>query len=84
MKEMRAASQVADDNWMNQGVNPNKRSILIITTLMNYDYTDSDIPDKQLMSPNQYLYNAPTPIVQWSINDTMHGHLAAGVTSAAV
>ena len=30
------------------------------------------------MSPNQNLYNAPLPVVQWSINYTKHGHLAVG------
>ena len=41
--------------------------------IMNYDYTASDIPDKQPMSPNQNLYNAQLPVVQWSINYTTQG-----------
>ena len=34
---------------------------------MNYEYTLSEIPDKQPMSPNKILYNAPLPVVQWLI-----------------
>ena len=82
-KYISVASQAAEDNWINRGVSAEQVKYFDHYHIMNYDYTVSDIPDKQPMSPNQKLYNAPRPVVQWSINYTMHGHLAAGVTSAA-
>jgi len=93
LKEMReampdmyisVASQAAEGNWINQGIGAEQAQYLDHYHVMNYDYTVSDIPDKQPMSPNQSLYNPPLPAVQWSINYTMQGYLAAGVPPAKV
>ena len=78
------ASQAAEDNRINQGVSAERVKYIDHYHIMNYDYAVSDIPDKQPMSPNQILYNAPLLVLQWSINYNMQGYLAAGVTSAAV
>ena len=83
-KYMSMASQAAEDNRDNEGVSADQLKYIDHCNIMNHDYTVPHIPDKQPMSPNQNLYNAPLPVVQWSINYTMHDHLAAGVTSAAV
>jgi len=91
LKEMReampdmyisVASQAAEANWINMGIGPDQAQYLDHYHIMNYDYTVSDIPDKQPMSPNQPLYNPPLPSQQWSINYTMQGYLAAGVPPA--
>merc|ERR1712127_603349 len=88
LKEMReampdmyisVASQAAEANWINSGVGPNQAQYLDHYHIMNYDYTVSDIADKQPLSPNQPLYNPPEPVQQWSINYTVQGYLAAGV-----
>jgi len=88
LKEMReampdmyisVASQAAEANWINMGVSPEQAQYIDHYHVMNYDYTVSDIADKQPMSPNQPLYNPPEPAVQWSINYTVQGYLAAGV-----
>ena len=71
-----------DDNWINQGVSFEQAKYIDHYRIMDYDYTASDIPDKQPMCPNQNLYNFPLPVVQWSTNYTMQGYLAAGVTNA--
>ena len=78
-KYISVASQAAEDNRINQGVSAEQAKYINHYHIRNYDYTVSDIPDKQPMSPNQNLYNAPLPVVQWSINFTMQGYLAAGV-----
>jgi len=88
LKEMRdampdmyisVASQAAEANWINMGLGPDQAQYLDHYHIMNYDYTVSDIADKQPLSPNQPLYNPPEPVQQWSINYTVQGYLAAGV-----
>merc|ERR1719160_1183725 len=88
LKEMReampdmyisVASQAAEANWINMDVGPEQAQYIDHYHVMNYDYTVSDIPDKQPMSPNQPLYNPPAPSQQWSINYTVQGYLARGV-----
>ena len=83
-KYISVASQAAEDNWINQGVSAERAKYIAHCHIMNYDYTVSDIPDKQPMCPSQNLYNVPLPVVQWLTNYTMLGYLAAGVTSVAV
>ena len=77
-------SQAAEDNWIYHRGSAEHAKYIRHYHMMNYDYSASDIPDTQPMSPNQNLYNAPLPVVQWSINYTMQGYLDAGVTSAAI
>jgi len=88
MKEMREAlpdmyisiaSQAAEKNWVNMGVSKEQASYIDHYHIMNYDYTVSDIPSEQPLSPNQPLFNPTTPVVQWSINYTVQGYLALGV-----
>ena len=83
-KYIAVASQAAEDNCINQVVSAERMKYIDLYPIMNYDYTASDIPDKQPMRPNQHLYNASLPVVQLFINYTMLGYLAAGVTRAAV
>merc|ERR1712166_1555268 len=73
------ASQAAEANWINMGIGPDQAQYLDHYHIMNYDYTVSDIADKQPLSPNQPLYNPPLPAQQWSINYTVQGYLALGV-----
>ena len=78
------ASQAAGDYWTNQCVSAEQAKYIDHCHLMNYDHAVSDISDKQSMSPNQILYNALLPVVQWCVNCTTQDCLAAGVTGAAV
>ena len=78
------ASQAAGDYWTNQCVSAEQAKYIDQYYIVNYDYTVSDLPDEQPISPNQNLCNAPLLVVQWSINYTLHCYLAAGVSSAAV
>ena len=77
------ASQAAEENRIYQDVSVEQVKYIDHYHIMNYDYTASDL-DKQPMGPNQNLYNSQLPVVQWSINYTLQGYLAAGVSSAAV
>ena len=65
------ASQAVEDNWVNQGVSAEQTNYIDHYHIMNYDYTVSDLPDKQPISSNQNLHNAPLPVVQWSISYTV-------------
>jgi len=88
LKEMReampdmyisVASQAAEKNWIAMGVGAESSKYIDHWHVMNYDYTVSDVPSSQPMSPNQPLYNPPAPATQWSINYTVQGYLNAGV-----
>jgi len=81
-KYISVASQASETNWINMGIGPDQAQHIDHYHIMNYDYTVSDIADKQPMSPNQPLYNPPEPATQWSINYTMQGYLAKGVPPA--
>ena len=77
-------SQAAEDKWIYHRGSAEHAKYIRHYHIMNYEYTFSDIPDKQPMSPNPNLYNAPLPVAQWVINDYMQGYLYAGVTIAPV
>ena len=51
-KYISVASQAAEDNWINQGVSAEQAKHIDQYHIMKYDYTVSDIPGKQPMSPN--------------------------------
>lgn len=91
LKEMReampdmyisVASQAAEKNWINMGIGSEQAKYIDHYHIMNYDYSVSDLPDQQPLSPNQPLYNPPKPSPQWSINYTVQGYLAMGVPPA--
>ena len=93
LKEMReampdmyisVASQAAEKNWIAMGVNAESSKYIDHWHIMNYDYTVSDIPDSQPMSPNQPLYNPAEPAVQWSIDYTVQGYLKLGVPAEKI
>ena len=63
-KSISVASQVAEDNWINQGVSAEQAKYIHHYRITNNDYNASDIPDKQPVCPNQNMYNAPLPVAQ--------------------
>ena len=69
------ASQAAEDNRINQGVSAEQVKYIDHYHIMNYEYSVSDIPDKQLTSPNQNSYSTPLPVVQRSANYTTQAQL---------
>jgi len=93
LKEMReampdmyisVASQAAEKNWLAMGVSAESSQYVDHWHVMNYDYTVSDVPSAQPISPNQPLYNPPAPAQQWSINYTIQGYLAMGVPAKKI
>ncbi|XP_065187079.1 acidic mammalian chitinase-like [Sycon ciliatum] len=53
--------------------------------VMTYDYTVSDIANSSVTSPNCPLYSPPeSSVVQWSLNYTVQGYLAAGVPASKI
>jgi len=93
LKEMReampdmyisVASQAAEKNWLDMGVSAESSKYIDHWHVMNYDYTVSDVPSSQPISPNQPLYNPAAPATQWSINYTIQGYLALGVPAEKI
>ena len=47
--------------------------------VMTYDYTVSDVPGGETMSPNAPLYTPSAPAEQMSISYSIEGYMAEGV-----
>lgn len=72
------ASQAGEANWKHMNLKA-VTPFIDHWHVMSYDYTVSDVPGGEAMSPNAPLYNPASPAEQMSISYSIDGYMAEGV-----